>query len=193
MSPRWLRGAPGSHPGARHVGVLAVSLGFIASCSSGHSGPSAGPTFSPSSLSPTIDPSATLQQNLVAAYAGTYADVTAAVRQRNIHSAALARHAIPPAEYELQTDVEQYLRLDVVPVGVPALHAHVVSVDLTANPQQAILAACPGAPRLVDRSTGKPVAARALPSNPFTVTLQTTQGRWVVSYFKIDRSKNCSA
>lgn len=193
MSPRWLPGAPEILPRTRRIGVLAALLGLIAACSSGHSGPSAGPTFSPSSLSPTVDPSATLQQNLVAAYAGTYADVTAAVRQRNIHSAALARHAIPPAEYELQTDVEQYLRLDVVPVGVPALHAHVVSVDLSANPQQAILAACPGAPRLIDRSTGKPVTARALPSNPFTVTLQTTQGRWVVSYFKIDRSKNCSA
>ena len=115
------------------------------------------------------------------------------MREGSIHSAALARHAIPPAEYELQGDVEQYLKLGVVPVGVPALHARVTSINLSANPEQAVLAACPGAPRLVDIKTGGPITSHSLPPNPFTVTLQTLQGRWVVSYFKVDRSKTCSA
>ena len=105
----------------------------------------------------------------------------------------LARHAIPPAEYQLQTSVEQYLKLGVVPSGVPQLHAEVVSVDLTGSPEQATLASCPAALSLLDLKTGKAVVSRSLPPNPFTVTLQTMQGHWVVSYFKVDRSKTCSA
>lgn len=105
----------------------------------------------------------------------------------------LARHAIPPAEYQLQTDVGQYLKLGVVPAGVPQLHVVVAALDLTSSPEQATLTACPAALQLLDLKTGKPVASRSLPPNPFTVTLQTVQGRWVVNYFKAERSKTCSA
>lgn len=129
---------------------------------------------------------------MVAAYTSTYADVEAAVRAGSAQSPLLGRHAIPPAEYQLQTDVEQYLKLGVVPVGVPDLHAKVVSLDLTGSPQQAEIAACPSAPQLAYLQNGKPATTTSLPPNPFTVTLQTTQGHWVVSYFKIDRSKTCS-
>lgn len=138
------------------------------------------------------NPSASATAAALAAYTGTYADVEAAVRAGDASSPLLGRHAIPPAEYQLQSDAEQYLKLGVVPVGMPALHAQVASLDLAESPQQAIVTACPGAPRLVDLKTGQPVAAQALPPNPFTVTLQTTQGHWAVSYFKIDRSKTCS-
>jgi hypothetical protein len=133
-----------------------------------------------------------VQRSLVAAYEGTYADVEAAVRKGDANSPLLARHAVPPAEYQLQTDVEQYLKLGVVPAGVPALHVRVASLDLASSPEQATLTSCPAALRLVDLRTGKAVSSRSLPPNPFTVTLQTMQGHWVVSYFKADRSKTCS-
>ncbi|MHB8448966.1 MAG: hypothetical protein ACYDAQ_00610 [Mycobacteriales bacterium] len=130
---------------------------------------------------------------LLSAYAATYIDVTLAVRQGNFRSAVLGRHAIAPALDQLQLAAEQYLRLGVVPVGVPVLGARVTSLRLDETPMEAVVASCPGAPTLVARGTGKPVAFRALPSNPVTVDLQTFQGRWVVSFFKVDRSKTCSA
>ena len=181
---------------ARWVGLCCLLALAACSSSTPHA---AAPSPSTSSASSTpsatlsSDPNAAIRPALLSAYAATYTDVETAVREGSIHSPALARHAIPPAEYELQGDVEQYLKLGVVPVGVPELHARVTSINLSANPQQAVLAACPGAPRLVDIKTGGPITSHSLPPNPFTVTLQTLQGRWVVSYFKVDRSKTCSA
>ncbi|MHB8341739.1 MAG: hypothetical protein ACYDB7_11285 [Mycobacteriales bacterium] len=145
-----------------------------------------------SSASATTDPAAVVAATLVSAYAATYGDVEAAVRQGDAQSRVLARHAIPPAEYELQGDVEQYLKLGITPVGVPDLHARVLSVNLTLVPEEAVLVSCPGAQRLVYRSSGKPVTVRRLPSNPFTVSLQMVNGRWVVSYFQANRSKTCT-
>lgn len=115
------------------------------------------------------------------------------MREGSIHSAALARHAIPPALDQLQQGVEQYLNLGVVPVGLPELHSRVTSVNLGARPAQAVVASCPSAPRLVNRKTSQPVSFKALPANPVTVDLETVQGHWVVTFFKVDRSKTCSA
>lgn len=129
---------------------------------------------------------------MIAAYNATFADVEAAVRAGDAQSPLLGRHAIPPAEYQLQTDVEQFLKLGVVPAGAPVLHAKVTSLDLTGVPEQATLVSCPEALRLLDLRTGQLVTSKSLPPNPFTVTLQTTLGRWVVSYFQADRSKTCS-
>ena len=114
------------------------------------------------------------------------------MREGSIHSAALGRHAISPALNQLQQGVEQYLNLGVVPVGIPSLHARVASVSLGSIPAQAVVASCPAAPRLVNRKTGQPVPFKALPANPVTVDLQTVHGHWVVSFFKVDRSKTCS-
>jgi len=139
------------------------------------------------------DPNAAIRPALLSAYAATYTDVEVAVRDGSIRSAALGRHAIPPALDQLQQAVEQYLNLGVVPVGVPSLNARVASVNLGAIPGQAVVASCPSAPRLVNRRTGQPVPFKALPANPVTVDLQTVQGHWVVTFFKVDRSKTCSA
>ena len=137
-------------------------------------------------------PTGTADVAVLAAYAATYDDVTAAVRAHDSQSSLLSRHAVPPAEYELQSDVEQYLKLGVVPVGAPDLHARVTSLTAGGTSSAATVAACPDAPQLVDSSTGQPVSASPLPPNPFTVTLETVQGRWVVSEFKVDRSATCS-
>lgn len=191
MSPGLARHVP-RQSRARWVLLCCLTLS-AAACSSSSPGaqtPPSQPVTSPASSSSAPSPS--VQSLLLAAYDGTYTDVEAAVRKHDSNSPLLGRHAVPPAKFQLQTDVEQYLKLGVVPVGIPALHAKVASLDLTTSPNQAILTACPGAPRLVDLKTGKPVKERALPPNPFTVTLQTTQGHWAVSYFKINRSKTCS-
>lgn len=173
---------------------LCLIVAAAAACSSSSPRPES-TTVAPSTLasSPSSNPTDAVQAQLLAAYEGTYSDVEAAVRKHDASSALLARHAIPPAEDQLQTDVEQYLKLGVVPAGVPALHATVTSLELSSSPEQATLTSCPAALRLLDLKTGKPVKSRSLPPNPFTVTLQTTQGHWVVSYFKADRSKTCSA
>ncbi|MHB1887250.1 MAG: hypothetical protein ACYCVV_20105 [Acidimicrobiales bacterium] len=152
--------------------------------------PSAGPS---ASATPSADPTEAIRPTLLAAYAATYTDVEAAVREGSIHSTTLGRHAIPPALDQLQQGVEQYLNIGVVPVGVPSLNARIASVNLGVSPAQAVVAACPAAPRLVSRKTSKPVPFKALPANPVTVDLQTVQGHWVVSFFKVDRSKTCSA
>lgn len=97
---------------------------------------------------------------------------------------------IPPALDQLQQGVEQYLNLGVVPVGVSALHARVASVNVGANPAQAVVASCPSSPRLVNRKTNKPVPFKALPANPVTVDLQTVQGHWVVSFLQGGSEQN---
>jgi hypothetical protein len=166
----------------------------VAACSNSSPTPqsqaSTPPVTSPVSSSSAPTPS--VQSLLIAAYEGTYTDVEAAVRKHNSSSPLLAQHAIGPAKYQLQTAVEQYLRLGVVPAGVPALHATVTSLDLSSSPEQATLKSCPAAIKLLDLKTGKPAKSKSLPPNPFTVTLQTVQGRWKVSYFKADRRTTCS-
>jgi len=128
----------------------------------------------------------------VSVYAATYSDVALAVRVGSIHSVSLTRHAIAPALDQLQQGVEQYLTLGVVPVGVPSLHARVVSVSLVSSPADAVLSACPGSPALVSRTTHQPVKFRSLPPNPVKVDLQIVAGRWVVSLFEVDRRRTCS-
>jgi hypothetical protein len=177
---------------ARYFLLPLAGLGLLVACSSGRPTASPAPTLSTATPSASADPTAAVQAQLIAAYVGTYTDVEAAVRRHDASSPLLARHAIPPAEYQLQTDVEQYLKLGVLPAGVPALHARVASLALAGSSPQATLIACPAALRLLDLKTGKPVKSRSLPPNPFTVTLQTVQGRWVVSFFKADRNKTCS-
>lgn len=66
-------------------------------------------------------------------------------------------------------------------------------MNVGANPAQSVVASCLSSPRLVNRKTNKPVPFKALPANPVTVDLQTVQGHWVVSFFKVDRSKTCSS
>lgn len=197
MSPDVPRRPPPLVDRARWLSPFLLAL-LVGACGGTSSAHSASPPLSPTSPSPTVaspspsDSRAAVQARLIAAYEGTYADVEAAVMAGKAESPFLARHAVPPAEYQLQTDVEQYLKLGVVPAGVPKLHADVASLDLTSSPEQATLTSCPAALKLVNLKTGEPVASRSLPSNPFTVTLQTMQGHWVVSYFKVDRSKTCS-
>jgi hypothetical protein len=172
---------------------------LAAACGGASTAHIAAPSVSPTVASTVVasptpsDSAAAAQASLIAAYKGTYYDVEAAVKAGNAMSPLLARHSIPPAEYQLQTDVGQYLKLGVVPSGVPQLHAEVASLDLSSSPEQATLTSCPAALKLLDLKTGKAVTSRSLPPNPFTVTLQTRQGHWVVSYFKVDRSKTCSA
>jgi hypothetical protein len=132
------------------------------------------------------------QTSLLAAYAATYDDVETAVRVGKVDSPALGQHAVDGALDQLRQGVEQYLNLGVLPVGVPALHAHVTSVDLETTPAQAVVASCPSAPRLVNRKTGKPDPFKTLPANPVTVDMETVQGHWVVSLFQVDRSRSCS-
>lgn len=149
---------------------------------------------SPAPTSPiTPNPSASASAAVIAAYTGTYADVEDAVRAGSLDSSALGRHATGAAVDQLKQGVEQYINLGVVPVGVPVLHARVTSVVLAANPPEAVIAACPAAPALVNLKSGQPVQSKALPPNPVTVNLQTLQGHWVVSLFTADRSKTCSA
>jgi hypothetical protein len=146
----------------------------------------------PASTSPSADPTNAAGSLALAAYAATYTDVTAAVRAGDAKSALLKRHAIPPALSQLQQGVTQYLQLGVLPVGVPNLHAQVTSINLDEAPMQAVVASCPAAPRLVSAKTGKPVSFKSLPANPVTVDLETVQGRWVVSFFKVDRTRACA-
>lgn len=191
MSPGVARHVP-RQTRARWVLLCCLTLA-AAACSStspGAQAPPSQPVTSPASSSSSSSPS--VESLLLAAYEGTYTDVEAAVRKHDSNSPLLGRHAIAPAEYQLQTAVEQYLRLGVVPAGVPALHARVMSLDLSASPEQATLKSCPAAVQLVDLKTGKPAKSRSLPPNPFTVTLQTVQGRWKVSYFKANRRATCS-
>jgi hypothetical protein len=182
---------------ARWLSALVPPL-LVAACGGTSTAHPASPSFSPTSPSATVasptpsDSGVAVQASLIAAYEGTYTDVEAAVRAGKTNSPLLARHAIPPAEYQLQTAVGQYLKLGAVPAGIPELHAEVASLDLTSSPEQATVTSCPAELKLTDLKTGKAVASRSLPPNPFTVTLQTSQGHWVVSYFKVDRSKTCS-
>lgn len=151
---------------------------------------------SPASASPSVSSTApadpALAATLVSVYAATYTDVEAAVRVGGIHSASLSRHAVAPALNQLQFAVEQYLRVGVVPVGVPSLDARVTAVNTDENPMEAVLVACPAAPPLVSLSTGKPVAFRAIARNPITVDLQSARGRWVVSYLDVNRKLTCA-
>lgn len=169
---------------------LTFSAAACSSSSPGAQAPPSQPVSTP--VSSSSSPSPSVQSLLLAAYEGTYTDVEAAVRKHDSNSPLLGRHAVPPAKFQLQTDVEQYLRLGVVPAGVPALHAVVASLDETSSPETATLTSCPAVLRLLDLKTGKPVQSKSLPPNPFTVTLQTSQGHWVVSYFKVNRRKTCS-
>lgn len=125
-------------------------------------------------------------------YAATYTDVEAAVRAGRIHSASLSGHAVAPALNQLQFAVEQYLRVGVVPVGVPPLDARVTGVHTDENPMEAVLTACPASPPLVSLSTGKPVAFRAIARNLVTVDFQSARGRWVVSYLDVNRKLTCA-
>jgi hypothetical protein len=178
---------------AGHACLLAAVVSLIAACSSGSDPQSSPPpTTLPTSASPSTDPSPTVQAEVIAAYIATYADVTAAVRQRDAMSKVLGRHAIPPAEFQLQQGAAEYLKLGVIPVGVPSLHAKVTSIDVGASPPNAIVTACPQASRLVDARTGHAVATRATALNPVTVDLQLTRGRWLVTFFKVDRKATCA-
>lgn len=177
--------------------LLLLLLLLVAACGGTSTAHSASPSFSPTSPSPSAGPgvsdtAAAAQANLLAAYAATYADVESAVRAGKVDSAGLGRHAVDGALDQLRQGVEQYLNLGVVPIGVPELHAHVTSMALNISPAQAVVDSCPSAPRLVNRKTGEPVTFKALPANPVTVDLQTVQGSWVVSLFKVDRTRTCS-
>lgn len=173
--------------------LLCALLTFAGACSSDtrpSSSPS--PTVLPTSASASADPTALTEADVLSAYVATYADVTAAVRQRNAMSKVLGRHAMPPAEYQLQQGVAEYLKLGVVPVGVPALRAKVTSLNMGASPPNAIVSSCPSASRLVDASTGRAVRSHVTALNPVTVDLQLTRDRWVVTFFKVDRQATCS-
>lgn len=188
---QWLLGS------ARRVSPCLLAL-LIAACGGPAAGHDARPSLPPPpSTSSSASPAASnlalaTESSLFAAYAGTYVDVETAVRVGKVDSAVLGQHAVDGALDQLRQGVEQYLNLGVLPIGVPDLHARVSSVDLDTSPAQAVVSSCPAAPRLVNRETGKPVTFKALPANPVTVDLQTLQGRWVVAFFKVDRSRSCS-
>lgn len=187
MTMRWTRRS------AVAAGALATTL-ILASC-----GGSDGPTSkrSPSSVpTESTSPSTTasispVDQPILDAYDGMWADMVQAARTADYRSPTLAAHTVDPATGQLQRTLLTYSRLGIVVKGELRTHPHVTSVNQ--NTGQATLTDCLDDTHWLTyyEKSGAPTDNKPGSRTVTTATLRKADGRWQVSSYVIHRGEAC--
>lgn len=187
MTMRWTRGSVVA------AGALAVTL-MLASC-----GGSDGPTSrrSPSSVpTESTSPSATasispVDQRIINAYDGMWADMVQAARTADYRSPKLAAHTVDPATGQLRRTLLTYSRLGIVVKGELQTHPHVTSLNQATG--QATLTDCLDDTHWLTyyQKTGELTDNKPGGRTVTTATLRQADGRWQVSSYMIHRGEAC--
>lgn len=175
------------------TGVLAVTL-MVASCG-GSDTPTSAPSRSSTPLA-TVSPSATpkvspVDQRIVDAYDGMWADTVKAARTADYRSPALAAHTVDPATGQLRRTLLTYSRLGIVVKGNLHTRPQVTSVDQATG--QATLSDCLDDTHWLTyyARTGQLTDNKPGGRTVTTATLRRTDGRWQVSSYVIHRGEAC--
>ena len=181
----------------RAAAAVALALIAIAGCTDAR--PDTAETTSPttpaaSATSPTPDPEASAEAEVLAAYRGFWAAATEARAHPNGRHPDLAKFATDKALAAEQATIVLYRQQGIVSRGAPKLDPTIVAIAINRDPATALIRDCVDVTnvRAFYRSTGESALA---PSKSFrhvaTARATTFNGHWVIREISTDRKQPC--